>query len=78
MVLQKNTEMEVCKMDRIDLYLQNQVGERYANSEEENIMVVKVNSLFCIAQGVRDSIDYVKPSNLEKMEKSLFRYIERT
>lgn len=57
-------------MDRIDLYLQNQVGERYANSEEENIMVVKVNSLFCIAQGVRDSIDYVKPSNLEKWRKA--------
>jgi len=57
-------------MDRIDLYLQHQLGERYTNSEEENIMVVKVNSLFSIAKAARDSIDYVKPSNLEKWRKA--------
>lgn len=57
-------------MDRIDLYLQWQIGERYANSAKENEMVTKVNSLYAIAKSVQDGISYVSPKNLSKWRKA--------
>lgn len=57
-------------MDRIDLYLQWQTGERYANSAKEDEMVNKVSSLYAIAKGVQDGISYVSPKNLSKWRKA--------
>src|SRR5574344_632185 len=62
--------MMEAKMDRIDLYLQWQIGERYANSAKENEMVTKVNSLYAIAKSVQDGISYVSPKNLSKWRKA--------
>lgn len=57
-------------MDRIDLYLQSAVGERYENSKKENAMVEKVSALFSIAKGYQDGIEYVTPKNLKKWRKA--------
>lgn len=57
-------------MDRIDLFLQWNVDERYANTDRENEMVTKVASLYSIAKGVRDGTQYVSPSNLAKWRKA--------
>ena len=57
-------------MERIDLYLQSQTGERYANTDKENAMVTKVTSLYSISKGVRDGISYVSPGNLKKWRKA--------
>ena len=57
-------------MERIDLYLQSAVGERYENTKKENIMVEKVSELFSIAKGYQEGIEYVTPKNLVKWRKA--------
>lgn len=57
-------------MERIDLYLQWQVGEHYNNTEKENEMVQKVAALFSIAKGYKENISYVSSKNLEKWRKA--------
>lgn len=57
-------------MDRIDLYLQWNMGGYYENTIKENTMVEKVVALEAIARGVRDGIEYVNPKNLRKWRKA--------
>lgn len=57
-------------MDRIDLYLQRGVGVYYANTEKEQAMVEKVATLYAIAKGYQDGVEYVSPSNLLKWRKA--------
>lgn len=62
--------MEAKNVDRIDLYLQQQIGERYANTKKEQEMVTKVTALFAIAKSVQEGIEYVSPKNLTKWRKA--------
>ena len=57
-------------MDRIDLYLQSQIGKGYENTEKENSMVNKVSTLFSMAKGYQEGIEYVSPKNLVKWRKA--------
>lgn len=58
-------------MDRIDLYLQWQTGnKRYENTEEENAMVTKVAALFAIADGYKNNIVYASPKNVAMWRKA--------
>lgn len=57
-------------MERIDLYLQWDVGERYNNTNRENEMVTKVDALYSIARGYQDECQYVTPANLRKWRKA--------
>lgn len=57
-------------MDRIDLYLSSREGAKYENTKKEAVMVEKVSTLFTMAKGYRDGIDYVNPKNLAKWRKA--------
>lgn len=57
-------------MERIDLYLQSGIKETYQNTKKENAMVEKVATLFAMAKGYHDAIEYVKPDNLRKWRKA--------
>lgn len=57
-------------MDRIDLYLQYQIAERYENTKREQEMVQKVTALFSIAEGYQRGIEYASPKNLAKWRKA--------
>ena len=57
-------------MDRIDLYLQWQLGKGYENTEKENTMVEKVSALFSMAKDYQEGIEYVSPGNLKKWRKA--------
>lgn len=57
-------------MDRIDLYLQSLNNERYENTKKENTMVEKVSTLFSMAKGYQEGIEYVTPKNLTKWRKA--------
>jgi predicted nucleic acid-binding Zn-ribbon protein len=57
-------------VDRIDLYLQQQIGARYENTQKENEMVTKVAALYSIAKSVQEGIEYVSPNNLAKWRKA--------
>lgn len=57
-------------MERIDLYLQWQIGERYSNTEREQEMVTKVSALKAIAEGVQEGIPYANRKNLEMWRKA--------
>lgn len=58
------------KLERIDLYLQWQVGKTYENTRKEQEMVQKVTALFAIAESYQNSIRYVAPQNLTKWRKA--------
>lgn len=57
-------------MERIDLYLQWETGERYQNTKKEQAMVEKVTALYSIAKGFRDQDQLVSPQNLKKWRKA--------
>lgn len=57
-------------MDRIDLFLHNELDNYYENTKAENEMVEKVSLLFSLTEGYKNKIDYVKPKNLEKWRKA--------
>lgn len=57
-------------MDRIDLYLQWNIAERYNNTKKEQNMVEKVAALFAIAEGYQKGVEYVSPQNLKKWRKA--------
>lgn len=57
-------------VNRVDLYLQWQVGERYQNTPEEQMMVEKVDALRAIAESYQQGIEYVSPANLRKWRKA--------
>ena len=57
-------------MDRIDLYLQWQIGERYENTKKEQEMVQKVNALYSLAKAYQDGTEYASPKNIVKWRKA--------
>lgn len=57
-------------VNRVDLYLQWQIGERYQNTPEEQMMVEKVDALRAIAESYQQGIEYVSPANLKKWRKA--------
>lgn len=57
-------------MDRIDLYLQWNIDNRYQNTPKEQAMVEKVAALYSIAQAYQAGIAYVSPKNLHKWRKA--------
>lgn len=57
-------------MDRIDLYLQSEIGKYYENSKKENEMVTKVATLYTIAKSFQDDIAYVNVKSLSKWRKA--------
>jgi predicted nucleic acid-binding Zn-ribbon protein len=57
-------------MERIDLFLQRNVGKYYENTEREREMVEKVSELFSMAESYQQSLDYVSSRNLEKWRKA--------
>lgn len=57
-------------MERIDLFLQYAIPERYQNTKREQAMVTKVMSLYAIAKGYHDGVEYVSPDNLRKWRKA--------
>jgi predicted nucleic acid-binding Zn-ribbon protein len=57
-------------MDRIDLYLQWQIGERYENTKKEQEMVQKVNALYSLAKTYQDGTEYASPKNIVKWRKA--------
>lgn len=57
-------------MERIDLYLQQQVGKRYENTKREQEMVQKVTALFSMAEGYQNGVQYANPKNLAKWRKA--------
>ena len=57
-------------MDRIDLFLQWQIGKYYENTKREEAMVTKVATLFSIAEGYQNSCQYVSKENLVKWRKA--------
>lgn len=58
------------KMNRIDLYLQQGIAERYTNTKKEEAMVQKVHMLYMLAKSAQESIEYVSPKNLKKWRKA--------
>lgn len=57
-------------MNRIDLYLQQNVGERYINTAEEQTLVNKFTALYSMARAARDQNELVSPKNISKWRKA--------
>lgn len=57
-------------MDRIDLYLQQETGEQYKNTEKEQAMVEKVVQLFSMAESYQNGSEYASAKNLKKWRKA--------
>lgn len=58
------------EIDRLNLYLQWDVSDVYVNTEEENVLVNKFNTLYCLAKSAQDSCEEANPTNLEKWRKA--------
>ena len=58
------------EIDRLNLYLQWDVSDTYVNTEEENVLVNKFNTLYCLAKSAQDSCEEANPTNLEKWRKA--------
>lgn len=56
--------------DRIDLYLQWNVENRYVNTEKENTLVNKFQALYSMAKSARDDNILASPENIEKWRKA--------
>ncbi len=59
-------------VDRIDLYLQWTIQDRYVNTEEENELVNKFVALYAIARGAHEAREECSPENLEKWRKAYY------
>ena len=57
-------------MERIDLFLQRDLGEYYENTKREREMVGKVSELFSIAKAYQESLEYADSRNLEMWRKA--------
>lgn len=57
-------------MERIDLYLQWQLGETYENTAEENALVQKVSALFAIAESIQKSNEHANPRKIAQQRKA--------
>lgn len=58
------------QIDRLNLYLQWDVSDVYVNTEKENILVNKFNTLYCLAKSAQDACEEANPTNLEKWRKA--------
>ncbi len=57
-------------MDRIDLYLHQNIPEYYANNNRENELVTKFTTLYEVSKSARDKHEQVNPKNLAKWRKA--------
>lgn len=57
-------------LDRIDLYLQWNIANRYQNTPEEQQMVEKVAALYALADGYKNGLNYANDKNLRKWRKA--------
>lgn len=57
-------------MDRIDLYLHQNVEGYYTNTSAESERVTKFQRLFSLAKSVHDATPYASPDNLSKWRKA--------
>lgn len=57
-------------MTRLDLYLQQGVGNTYVNTDKENELVNKFVTLYSLAKAAQDNCEETKPENLEKWRKA--------
>lgn len=58
--------MDNKEISRIDLYLQQSVGENYVNTPEEQELVTKFHTLFQLAKSAQQQTEECNPENLEK------------
>lgn len=58
------------EIDRLNLYLQWDVSDVYVNTEKENVLVNKFNTLYCLAKSAQDACEEANPTNLEKWRKA--------
>lgn len=59
-------------ISRIDLYLQQNVGERYVNTKQEQELVTKFQELYCMAKAARDHNELASPTNVSKWRKAYY------
>ena len=57
---------------RIDLYLQENVNKYYQNTDEEQSLVVKFNTLYTTAKGAQERNELASPKNVEKWRKAYY------
>jgi hypothetical protein len=57
-------------MDRIDLYLHQNIGSTYLNSDKETELVNKFHALYIHAKGVHEATAEANPKNLEMWRKA--------
>lgn len=57
-------------LDRINLYLHEELGEVYVNTEHENELVSKFNELYSLSKAAQDTCEEANPQNLEKWRKA--------
>ena len=58
------------KLSRIDLYLQSGIKAYYTNTDNENELVTKFDSLYKMAKIAHDENIFAKPENIEKWRKA--------
>ena len=60
------------KIDRLDLYLQNNIKHVYENSKFETELVTKFHTLFTLAKEAQEKKFEGNPENLEKYRKDSY------
>lgn len=58
------------KLNRIDLYLQDGLGKGYENTDKENELVGKFNSLYEMAKSAQAHTEEANPDNLDKWRRA--------
>lgn len=58
------------KINRLDLYLQQNIGSYYNNTEEENALLEKFLMLYDGAKQAQDACEHCSPANLKKWRKA--------
>lgn len=59
-------------LDRINLYLNWEMGDHYVNTPEEQIKLEKFVALYNMAKGAHDSMIWANPQNLEKWRRAYY------
>lgn len=57
-------------LNRLDMYLREGVGEYYTNTDTENELVNKFNTLYTMAKSAQENTDEVNPANLDKYRRA--------
>lgn len=60
------------KQSRIDLYLQQAVGENYVNTDKEQELVNKFSMLYNLAKSAHDNSEQCNPTNLDKWRRAYY------